>query len=701
MTAPRLFAGRGLTLLSAQRWAGTLAACCAFLACAVSGEMGPAMVALFPLALLGAIVYGDRLYGRGDWVWTVVIIGAFLVLALQTVSGQLDIVLASARFVELLCVHRLWHRRTERDELLLLLLSLLLLCGGAALAAELTFGFAFLAFSVAATWAMALTHLRFEIEAGRGPQGSAALLQSRRIATPALLGALAALAMMGLVGAGIVFFTFPRVTIGGLRRASHGQPVAGLGDRVDLSRHGTITDDPRVVLRARLDPPETRKNLDMHWRARALEVWTGQGWRDVAGGVTAVGQLPRRPRSEGRLRLLTADLEAVAGFSEGVVLTPEGWPISVQFQRPLSARGVSQRLYRNTAGDLFYQPVDVGDLRYIVLVDRGGPSHDQLRGRGRDYPSWLEVDLEVPPDLDPRVRALAQRLGGGKDPIDAAADIERWLSSSLRYTLELAGEVKDPIANFLFERRMGHCELFSSAMVLMLRALGIPARNVTGFYGGERTRAGYYAVRAGDAHSWVEAYFPGAGWTSFDPTPPGSRGSRQEGLWAGMVLFWDTLQQRWRVFVVDYDLVAQAQAMRRLGEMFNDVQRRLSGKSGGAPGLRAAAAGLSALVLLALLLLAVRRARFGRRGKAGPPTLQADQRRAMHLWRQARVHLRRAGLEVTPATTAQEAARQAGLPEAQALVAAYLSARWGGARLSPVRARALLRNLDTALQSRS
>ena len=146
--------------------------------------------------------------------------------------GRLDIVLAMARFVLLLCVHRLWHRRTQRDEHLLLLLSLLLLCAGAALSAQLLFGFAFLAFSVTATWAMALTHVRFEIEAGRGPQGTAALLQSRRIATPALLGGLAALSMLGLVGSAVIFFAFPRVNIGGLRRASLRSPVAGLGDGV-------------------------------------------------------------------------------------------------------------------------------------------------------------------------------------------------------------------------------------------------------------------------------------------------------------------------------------------------------------------------------------------------------------------------------------------------------------------------------------
>src|SRR5207302_2040651 len=141
------------------------------------------------------------------------------------------------------------------------------------------------------------------------------------------------------------------------------------------------------------------------------------------------------------------------------------------------------------------------------------------------------------------------------------AAVERWLATALRYTRDLPGDVADPIADFLFVRRAGHCELFSSAMVLMLRSLGIPARNVTGYFGGRRTDAGYYAVRAGDAHSWVEVYFPDAGYVRFDPTPASERGGRQEGFQARMVLLWDSLQQRWRAFVVDYDLVSQAQAV--------------------------------------------------------------------------------------------------------------------------------------------
>lgn len=700
MKAPQLFAGRGLTLLQAQRWAATLTAFFAFLACAVSGELGLAMLLLFPLAAIGAERYGEKAYGRADWAWTLFLAGALLVFGWQVLADHLDIVLAAAQFVELLCIHRLWHRRTQRDELLLMLLSLLQLCSGAALAAELNFGFSFLAFAVAATWAMALTHLRFEIEGGRGPQGSAALLRSRRIATPALLGALAALAMMALAGAAIVFFTFPRVTIGGLRRPSTTMPTAGLGDRIDLSQHGTIADDPRVVLRARFTPSPGVQDLDMHWRARALPVWTGQGWRAAeAGAVPRAVLPPRRHRGQGKPAILQADLEAVTGFSDGVVLTPEGWPLSVRFQRPLSARGAPQQLLRNASGDLFYQPVEVGDVRYIVVVDRNEPSRAELRGRGKQYPDWLFPELGVPKDLDPRVAALAKQIAGDKDPVDAAAAIERWLWTRMRYTRELPGETRDPIAHFLFERRLGHCELFSSAMVLMLRSLGIPARNVTGYYGGHLSDAGYYAVRAGDAHSWVEVFFPGAGWIVFDPTPATGRGSQQEGLWARLVLLWDGLQQRWRMLVVDYDLVSQEQALQWIGHALGQAGQKLSGKPGGAPPVRMALLVGCAVALAGLLLMRIRGARLRlasfRRGSGLGP----DQRRAIRLWRRARIRLQRAGIPVTPATTPREAAERARIPAVTELADEYGKSRWGGKPLPAGRARRLLRNLDATIRS--
>ena len=690
---------RGPTLVQAQRWAGTLTAFSAFAACAVSGEMGATMVALFPVAVVAASLAGSRFHGRVQWAWTLLLGGALLVFAAQVFAGQVDVVLAAALFAELLSIHRLWHRRTGRDEVLLLLLSLLLLCAGAALAAELAFGFAFLAFAISGTWALALTHLRSAIEAGRGPAGSAALLSSRRIATPALLGGLAALSMAGIAGAAVVFVAFPRVSIGGLRRASRHAPVAGLGDRVELSQHGTVADDPRVVLRVRLDsePKGGRRDLGMHWRARALSQWTGQGWKSQPGGTVPVMRLPQRG-PERPPALLGADIEVVGLFADGVVLTPGGWPLSVDFRRPGSPRPPTQRLYRNFSGDLFYQPVDGSDLRYFVAVDRDEPELRALRGRGARYSQWLAADLEVPSALDARVRALAQRLGGGKDPADAAAAIESWLGTALRYTRDLPGEVADPVADFLFVRRAGHCELFSTAMVLMLRSLGIPARNVTGYFGGRRTDAGYYAVRAGDAHSWVEVYFPGAGFVRFDPTPASARGSTQEGLRARAILFWDGLQQRWRAFVVDYDLITQARAMRRLAQLVDETGRRLAGK-GNAPAGRARLAKTAlAVVLVGALAMVLVRRRAGLRKRGRKLALTADQERALRLWRAARVLLRHAGIEVAPATTPRELARR--VPLAGEVAAIHAEVRWGLAPLPASTARAALGRLRTALRER-
>ncbi|HEX9574780.1 MAG TPA: transglutaminaseTgpA domain-containing protein [Myxococcales bacterium] len=699
---------RGTTLLAAQRWAGSLALAAAFAACAVSGEMGAPLVVLFPVALLAAPLLQRHVALRYQWAWTGLLALALIVQGAQVISGRLDVVLAATQFAVLLAVHRLWHRGGRRDEQLLLLLSVLLICAGAALSAELLFGLCFLLYSVAATWALALTWLRFEIEAARSPEQAATLLQGRRLVTPAVLGALAALALAGLLGSAAIFVAFPRVTIGGLRRASSAIPIAGLGDQIDLSRHGVIADDPRVVLRVRLDPPPAPGGeLPMRWRARALEVWTGRGWRarsDGWGGGSWLSPMPRLRAAAARRASapLVADIEAVSGFSDGVVLTPEGWPTSVTFQRPLTARASATRLLRSANGDLFYTPVDVGDLHYVVRTQLALPGPEELRGKGTRYPPEVAASLEVPAEVDARVRSLSQRLTDGKDPVDAAVAVEGWLLRSLAYTRELPGEQKDPIAHFLFESRQGHCELFSSAMVVLLRLAGIPARNVTGYYGGVYSSAGYWAVRAGDAHSWVEVYVPGAGFVPFDPTPPSGRGGVDRGLWAGLVLAWDGLAQRWRAFVVDYDLLSQQRTLQQLGHALREAGRRLSAARPGAPEFRAAL-GQAALgaVLIALLAALLRRA--GRRGRPRVAPLDPDQRRAQALWWRARDRLERGGMNLSPAVSPREAIRWTAerrpeaAPAVEQLASAVLAARWGGERLPAARARALLRELRRQL----
>src|SRR5262249_46479609 len=150
------------------------------------------------------------------------------------------------------------------------------------------------------------------------------------------------------------------------------------------------------------------------------------------------------------------------------------------------------------------------------------------------------------PELDPRVPSLArQAIASAKTPYDKAVALEGYLQAHYSYTLDMTGAPSgDPLAEFLFVRRAGHCEYFASAMTVMLRSLGIPARYINGFQRGEyNSVGGDFIVRASDAHSWVEAYFPGKGWITFDPTPSG--GDAPHGWFASLGKYWDLLALKW------------------------------------------------------------------------------------------------------------------------------------------------------------
>ena len=107
-------------------------------------------------------------------------------------------------------------------------------------------------------------------------------------------------------------------------------------------------------------------------------------------------------------------------------------------------------------------------------------------------------------------------------------------------------------------RRKGHCEYFASAMAVMLRTLGIPSRLVTGFQGGVLNPiSGWSVVRASDAHAWVEAWIPGRGWMTFDPTPAARQTPRPSVL-ARLFFYMDAAEMFWQDWVVNYDIQRQA-----------------------------------------------------------------------------------------------------------------------------------------------
>jgi hypothetical protein len=161
---------------------------------------------------------------------------------------------------------------------------------------------------------------------------------------------------------------------------------------------------------------------------------------------------------------------------------------------------------------------------------------------------------QLPDPLDPRIPELAHKLTDSEpSPYRRALVIEHYLTTQYSYTLQLPSQPPaDPLADFLFHRRRGHCEYFASSMAVMLRTVGIPSRVITGFRGAQFNQVNStYIVRARDAHSWVEAYIPGAGWTTFDPTPAGD--AQVTSIFTRSQLYLDAAREFWREWIVNYD----------------------------------------------------------------------------------------------------------------------------------------------------
>ncbi len=149
------------------------------------------------------------------------------------------------------------------------------------------------------------------------------------------------------------------------------------------------------------------------------------------------------------------------------------------------------------------------------------PTAQQLRsadGPGQPGDAYLNVA-----GVDPRVTTLAQETVAGRDnPFDKAMALQDFFTgptSRFTYSLKTApGAGDDALVEFLTVGRAGYCEQFASAMAVMLRTVGVPARVAVGFTGGD-VKGDYRSITTADAHAWVEAWFPGIGWTTFDPTP--------------------------------------------------------------------------------------------------------------------------------------------------------------------------------------
>lgn len=169
-------------------------------------------------------------------------------------------------------------------------------------------------------------------------------------------------------------------------------------------------------------------------------------------------------------------------------------------------------------------PLSSGDS-YQVVSDVSDASIEQLRSAGTLYPPAISARyLQLPASLPQRVRDLAQQIvtdANAQTPYDRASALEAWLRTHIKYNEKIPAPPpgQDGVDYVLFDAKAGYCDYYASAMAVMARSLGIPARIATGYTQGSLDpQRGVYQVFQFNAHTWTEVYFPGYGWVEFEPT---------------------------------------------------------------------------------------------------------------------------------------------------------------------------------------
>jgi protein-glutamine gamma-glutamyltransferase len=476
--------------------------------------------------------------------------------------------LAAVHFLLFVTIVRLYSAVTDRDAIFLAMLSFAAILASAVFTVDTNFFFLFvvyLLFGVA-------TFLSLEIR--RGALGAVFPLQHADSSRERKFYRAMSLAALSVAGGAVffgsmLFFFFPRFSAGYFARIGF-QPslMTGFSDSVELGRIGEIKQDTSVVMRVRTGSPVNYPML--RWRGIALSTFDGRRWYSLEkrhdlhdarpdGWIQLGSQKDVKVRVVAQLRyvVLLQPLASDALFAPAQLQELRG-----NFSGDAGTYyGTARRSMLGTDADgAVYNPArNYSQLRYegVSLLPESRPL--KARTAGTDYPEEVQgLYLQLPPKLDPRIPQLAHKITAAADnPFDKSVLLESYLRRNFGYTLKLAGKPgADPLAQFLFVTKAGHCEYFASAMAVMLRTLGIPSREVNGFLPGEyNDLAGDYIVRASDAHSWVEAYFPGSGWITFDPTPPSS--GSESGLFSRLNLYLDWMQLTWNEWVINYDFAHQ------------------------------------------------------------------------------------------------------------------------------------------------
>ena len=529
---------------------------------------------------------------------------------------------------------------------------------------------------LATVWTLLVHTLRSEaLEAGE-------LASVSRAITPGLLRTTLVASGLSLVLALVLFVTLPRLRSSVVRGSmlTSGLSTAGFSESVELGTLGRIRQDPTIVLRVETvsgDPPSPGTG---YWRGLAFDRFDGRSWSITPGGRILVSGSPELGVDLGR------DLDE-ANLVQRIVREPVEGGVLFGVGRVRRLQGSIRRLERDASGGLYAADQGEQRVRYTIASRRLAWPDEALR-RDRTRPPRGSLRYLQRAELSGKVHALA--LGIAEDSFndaDRARAIEAYLLRNGRYTdsppdFAAAGS-QSPIEAFLLNESAGHCEYFASAMVVLARELGLPARLINGFAGGQENRiGGFIELARSDAHTWVEIHYEDAGWVRYDPTPPDLRMRHVSALSLSTLHeLGSALEYWWFQRVVGFDRSDQMQALKGAWMVWKRVRRGRESTAQRSPGawspIDAVPWRQLGVVIIALGATVVLFRRL--RGSGRSSDLDPDYAEALRL-------LARRRLERTASATPRAFARQVASsrplvgPVFSALTEGYQAQRFGGRR---------------------
>jgi transglutaminase-like putative cysteine protease len=414
--------------------------------------------------------------------------------------------LAAVHFLIYLLLVRFFSARSERDTLFLAMLTFAAILAAAILTVDTTFLIFFFAYVLCGVAAFVSLELRRGAVGAIWPSPDAHPERERKL-TRALSYAALTVALGSLLLGSVLFFVFPRISAGYFGPASFGPSLmTGFSENVELGQIGEIKKNSAVVMRVQTGRPVAYDRL--RWRGIALTTFDGKRW-------TISEQVPQRlqPGPDGWIHAAEPASKTDQGISYTVFMEPMAADAIFVPGRVVSLKGnftgesantffALQRNYllRDSTDTILNPSHNYTAIRYTGFSILPPANVEKLRAAPTKYPEKItSIYLQLPPSLDPRIPEYARQLTReAKTPFDKAAAIETFLRTQYGYTLNLTGNAgEDPLAQFLFVSRAGHCEYFATAMAVLLRTLGIPTREVNGFLPGEYNDLGEdYIVRA-------------------------------------------------------------------------------------------------------------------------------------------------------------------------------------------------------------